>query len=141
MSALAELLISAGGAVSGCDLNPGITGERLSRFGAKVRKGHDASHIDSSVSAVIATAAVPFDHPELVAARDARIPVLKRAQALGALVNDGVVVAVAGTHGKTTTTAMTTAILAASGMQPTGFVGGRVPGWDSGLHRGNDQLF
>lgn len=141
MSALAELLLASGGIVSGCDLQPGPIGERLRRYGATVRQGQDVSHIVASLSAVIATAAVPFDHPELVAARAARIPVLKRAQALGALVNQGTVVAVAGTHGKTTTTAMTTAILADSGLQPTGFVGGRVPGWDSGLHRGNDQLF
>ncbi|MGH7469112.1 MAG: UDP-N-acetylmuramate--L-alanine ligase, partial [Longimicrobiales bacterium] len=127
--------------VSGCDLNPGAVGERLRAWGAQIRQGQDTAHIDSSISAVIATAAVPFDHPELVAARDARIPVLKRAQALGALVNEGTVIAIAGTHGKTTTTAMTTAILAESGLQPTGFVGGRVPGWDSGLHRGSDQLF
>jgi UDP-N-acetylmuramate--alanine ligase len=141
MSAIAELLLATGGAVSGCDLNPGAVGDRLRAWGAQIRLGQDTAHIDPSVSAVIATAAVPFDHPELVAARDARIPVLKRAQALGALVNAGTVIAIAGTHGKTTTTAMTTAILAESGLQPTGFVGGRVPGWDSGLHRGNDRLF
>jgi UDP-N-acetylmuramate--alanine ligase len=141
MSALAELLLSSGGSVSGCDLNPGPVAERLRAGGAIIQQGQDPAHIEPSISAVIATAAVPFDHPELRAARAAHIPVLKRAQALGALVNQGTVVAVAGTHGKTTTTAMTTAILAESGLQPTGFVGGRVPGWESGLYRGSDRLF
>jgi UDP-N-acetylmuramate--alanine ligase len=141
MSALAELLLADGSAVSGCDLHPGAIGERLRISGANIHQGQDPAHIDASISAVIATSAVPFDHPELVAARKARIPVLKRAQALGALVNEGTVIAIAGTHGKTTTTAMTTAILAESGLEPTGFVGGRVPGWNSGLHRGADQLF
>jgi UDP-N-acetylmuramate--alanine ligase len=141
MSALAELLLADGSVVSGCDVHPGDIGERLRSSGADIHEGQDPAHIDTSISAVIATSAVPFDHPELVAARNARIPVLKRAQALGALVNEGTVIAVAGTHGKTTTTAMTTAILAESGLQPTAFVGGRVPGWNSGLHRGADHLF
>ena len=141
MSALAELIIGFGGKVSGCDNHPGVSGERLRQKGATIWIGQDASHIDASISAVITTSAVSFDHPELVAARDAEIPVFKRAAALGALVNHGTVVAIAGTHGKTTTTAMTTHILAEAGLNPTGFVGGRVTGWDSGLYRGSDQLF
>lgn len=141
MSALAELLLRSGATVSGCDNQPGAVGERLRAQGATIYTGQDATHIDDSVAAVITTSAVRSEHPELVAARDQKIPVFKRAAALGALVNAGTVIGVAGTHGKTTTTAMATSILADAGLQPTGFVGGRVPGWDSGLFRGGDALF
>ena len=140
MSALAELLLASGGQVSGCDLNAGAVGERLRAKGAEVFNQHDPHHVHGA-TAVITTSAMPLEHPELAAARAANIPVLKRAQALGSLVNRGNVVAVAGTHGKTTTTAMTTAILEEAGLQPTGFVGGRVPGWESGLRIGGNDLF
>ena len=141
MSALAELLLAGGADISGCDNNPGAVGERLVARGARIYTGQDAAHIDASVVAVITTSAVRLEHPELVAARDAKIPVLKRAAALGSLVNRGTVLGIAGTHGKTSTTAMATSILAEAGLHPTGFVGGRVPGWDSGLYRGHDDLF
>ncbi|HSL71625.1 MAG TPA: Mur ligase domain-containing protein, partial [Longimicrobiales bacterium] len=141
MSALAELLVGAGATVTGCDTHPGSVGARLQLRGVDVQVGQDPAHIGPALAAVIATSAIPFDHPELMAARAAKIPVLKRAQALGALVNPGKVVAVAGTHGKTTTTAMITSILAEAGLAPTGFVGGRVPGWDSGFYQGNNELF
>jgi len=140
MSALAELVLRAGGRVTGCDLRPGEVGDALRRLGATIVEGHDPAHVDDAV-AVVTTAAVPADHPELVAARARGIPVLKRAQALGALVNRGRVVAIAGTHGKTTTTALTTSILAEAGLDPTGFVGGHVPGWVGGLRPGSDELF
>jgi UDP-N-acetylmuramate--alanine ligase len=140
MSALAELVLRAGGRATGCDLKPGAVGAALEALGAVIHRGHDASHVEEAV-AVVTTAAVPQDHPELAAARARGIPVLKRAQALGALVNRGTVVGIAGTHGKTTTTAMTTAILEAAGLEPTGFVGGRVPGWGGGLRPGSDSLF
>lgn len=140
MSALAELVLRAGGQVTGCDLRPGEVAHALEELGATIRVGHDPSHVEGAV-AVVTTAAVPAEHPELVAARARGIPVLKRAQALGALVNRGEVVAIAGTHGKTTTTAMTTAILAEAGLDPTGFVGGHVPGWVGGLRAGSDRLY
>jgi UDP-N-acetylmuramate--alanine ligase len=140
VSALAELVLRSGGRVTGCDLRSGPVVDALRALGADVAEGHDPSHVADAV-AVVTTAAVPADHPELAEARSRGIPVLKRAEALGALVNRGTVVAVAGTHGKTTTTAMTTAILAEAGLDPTGFVGGRVPEWGSGLRAGSDSLF
>jgi len=140
MSALAELVLRTGGRASGCDLRPGEVGAHLRSLGATVLTGHDPAHVDDAV-AVVTTSAVPHDHPELSAARARGVPVLKRAQALGALVNRGTVVGIAGTHGKTTTTAMTTAILETAGLDPTGFVGGRVPGWGSGLRPGGDRIF
>jgi UDP-N-acetylmuramate--alanine ligase len=140
MSALAELVLRTGGRVSGSDLQPGEVGDELRALGAHVWVGHDASYVADAV-AVVATSAVPQDHPELAAARERGLPILKRAQALGVLVNPGTVVAVAGTHGKTTTTAMTTAILSEAGLEPTAFVGGRVGGWGSGLRIGADRIF
>ncbi len=140
VSALAELVLRTGGRATGCDLRSGAAAETLRALGAEIVLGHDPTHVANAV-AVVTTAAVPQDHPELQEARRRGIPVLKRAQALGALVNRGTVVAVAGTHGKTTTTAMATAALEAAGLEPTGFVGGRVPGWGSGLRPGSDKLF
>ncbi len=140
MSALAEMVLRAGGKVTGCDTHPGEVGEHLRRLGAAVASGHHAAHIEDA-AAVVATAAVPQDLAELKAARARGIPVMKRAQALGAIVNRGRLAAVAGTHGKTTTTAMTTEMLAAAGLEPTGFVGGRVPAWGGGLRAGRDDLF
>ncbi len=140
MSALAELLVLTGGRVTGCDLIPGSVGAWLEQRGAHVEQGHDAAHVRDAV-AVVATSAVRADHPELEAARQRGVPVLKRAQALGAFVNRGAVIAVAGTHGKTTTTAMTTAILLEASLDPTAFVGGRVLEWGSGLRAGSEELF
>jgi UDP-N-acetylmuramate--alanine ligase len=91
--------------------------------------------------AVVMTAAVPDDHPEIAAARARGIPVLKRAKALGAIVNRGTVVGIAGTHGKTTTTTLTTTVLAAAGLDPTGFVGAHVPAWGGNLRRGDDRVY
>ncbi|HEY8469334.1 MAG TPA: UDP-N-acetylmuramate--L-alanine ligase [Longimicrobiales bacterium] len=140
MSALAELVLRSGGKATGCDARPDAAPAALAALGLEIAAGHDPSHVEGA-AAVVVTAAVPPDHPELVAARAKGIPVLKRAEALGAVVNRGVVVAVAGTHGKTTTTAMTTTILAEAGLDPTGFVGGRVRAWGGGLRRGSDRLF
>jgi UDP-N-acetylmuramate--alanine ligase len=139
MSAIAEMVLRHGGSVTGCDTNPAPV-ESLRKLGAKLFTGQDPAHVETA-DAVVTTAAVRQDHPELVAARARGIPVLKRAQALGALVNRGIVVAVAGTHGKTTTTAMATAILVEAGLDPTGFVGGRVAGWNSGLRAGGNRVY
>ncbi len=140
MCALAELLLRTGGQVSGCDTKDSRALRDLERLGATVWVGHDTHHTHGA-TALVVTAAVPIDHPELLQAREQALPVLKRAEALGAWVNRGRVVAVAGTHGKTTTTAMATEILVQAGMDPTGFVGGRVPGWGGNLRFGSDDLY
>ena len=137
MYALAELFARSGGRVSGCDLRSGLSTERLRALGVQIHQGHGSEHVEG-MGALVVSAAVPADHPEILAARAAGIPVLKRAQALGRLVNAGTVLAVAGTHGKTSTTAMATEILTAAGLDPTGFVGGRVPGWGGNLRSGGD---
>ncbi|MBA2668989.1 MAG: UDP-N-acetylmuramate--L-alanine ligase, partial [Gemmatimonadetes bacterium] len=140
MSPLAELVLRQGGQVSGCDARITAGTLALQELGAEVVAGHDPAHV-RGCSALVVTSAVRADHPEMQAAREAGIPILKRAQALGAIVNHGTVVAIAGTHGKTTTTALTTATLAAAGLEPTGLVGGRVPAWGGNLHLGGDTLF
>jgi UDP-N-acetylmuramate--alanine ligase len=140
MSTLAELVLRWGGSVTGSELRGGATVDALRRLGAEIRIG-DASELAGVAVAVIATSAAPADHAELAACRAAGAPLLKRSQALGALVNSGHVVGVAGTHGKTTTTAMATMILTEAGLDPTGFVGGRVPQWGSGLRAGGSDIF
>lgn len=140
MISLAELLLRSGQKVTGCDLLADPGARALARFGAAVFHGHDPSHVEEA-AALIITAAIPSDHPEILRARERGIPVLKRAELLGEWVGQGRTVAVAGTHGKTTTTAMATEILTAAGMDPTGFVGGRVINWESNLRFGSSELF
>ena len=126
MSALALIAKSRGVSITGCDANPGGAPE-VAELGVPVAAGHDESHVRGA-RAVVYTAAVPQDHPELQAARAARIPVIKRAAALQSAIDEGKTVAVAGTHGKTTTTVMTALALDACGLDPTAIVGGRVSG-------------
>lgn len=140
MCALAELLLRSGGKVSGCDLKESRALDDLRALGAEVTMSHDAAHV-ADASALVVTSAVSASHPELLRAMEQGIPVLKRAQALGAWVNRGRLVAIAGTHGKTTTTAMATEILAAAGLEPTGLVGGRVSSWGGNLRYGSDALY
>ncbi|MDR0787952.1 MAG: UDP-N-acetylmuramate--L-alanine ligase [Gemmatimonadota bacterium] len=140
MEPLAELVLRSGGQVTGCDMKDSGARTGLEEAGASVSVGHDPAHV-AGCSALVVTAAVPADHPEIMAARAAGIPVLKRAQALGGIVNEGYVIGIAGTHGKTTTTALTTAVLSAAGMDPTGIVGGRVAGWEGNLRVGARKLF
>ena len=137
MCALAELFANQAGSVSGCDLQLGSSTDKLRAMHVPIYTGHEASHVEGA-SALVVSAAVPKDHPEVQEALNRGIPVFKRAEALGQWVNQGRVLAVAGTHGKTSTTAMATEILVAAGMDPTGFVGGRVAAWGGNLRRGGD---
>ena len=139
MSALALIALRRGVPVTGCDTHPAAA-EELARMGAQIAAGHDASHVTGS-RAVVYTAAVPQEHAELEAARAAGIAVVPRAEALGQVVAPGKVVAVAGTHGKTTTTAMVADALAAAGANPTALVGGRVAAWGGNARLGDDDLF
>jgi UDP-N-acetylmuramate--alanine ligase len=139
MSAIALVALRHGVAVTGCDLQPGGASDAL-RMGATVTEGHDPDHIQG-IRALVYSTAVPADHPELKAARRAGIPVLTRAEALAQIVAGGTVVGVAGTHGKTTTTAMVTAALVGAGKDPTGIVGGRVALWEGNVRFGGDPLF
>lgn len=126
MSALAELLLERGHAVSGCDRQAGPVTERLAGLGVEVTIGH-GDHAPAD-AALIVSSAVPHDHPELVAARARGQTVLRRAELLGAVMDGMRGIAIAGTHGKSTTTAMAGAILDAAGRDPTVLVGGRIRG-------------
>jgi UDP-N-acetylmuramate--alanine ligase len=139
MSALAELFIRRGIRVTGCDTTTSGVAD-LERLGIHVAHGHDPEHVDGA-SEIVVTSAVRRDHPELQRARDLGITVTRRAEALGRAVSVGKLVAVAGTHGKTTTTVMTTQALTSAGLDPTGIVGGRVGAWNGNLSSGGENLF
>lgn len=138
MSALAELLVRRGVAVQGTDSNPDGAPD-LKRLGVFVSP-HNADLV-SKARAVVYSSAIPSAHPEMVAARTLGLPVIRRAEALAETVTGGALVAIAGTHGKTTTTVMTTEALAAAGRNPTGIVGGRVGRWEGNLRIGANDLF
>ncbi len=139
MSALAELFIRRGIAVTGCDTTTAASAD-LERIGIHVQHGHDPDHVEGA-SEIVVTSAVKRDHPELQRARELGIPVTRRAEALGRAVSVGKLVGIAGTHGKTTTTVMTTQALTSAGLNPTGIVGGRVGSWNGNLRSGGENLF
>ncbi len=138
MSALAELFKRRGVNVQGTDANPHSAPD-LEKLGIAV-SAHDASLVRHA-RAVVYSSAIPTAHPEMEAARQLGIPLVRRAEALAQAVSGGTLVAVAGTHGKTTTTVMTTDALAAAGMNPTGVVGGRVGRWEGNLRLGDERTF
>lgn len=123
MSAIARVLLGRGYTVSGSDRQLNSVTAALIRDGATIHEGHAATHIDGA-QLVMISSAVPSDNPEVVAANAAGIPVLKRRDILGALTEGYDVIAVAGTHGKTTTTALITHLLIETGHDPTYIVGG-----------------
>lgn len=139
MSALALIARRRGVAVTGCDNDLSGATDVVDQ-GIAVNLGHDPGHVEGA-RAVIHTAAVPSEHPELTAARAAGIPVLKRAAALQQVVGSGRTVAIAGTHGKTTTTVMVALALEAVGLDPTALVGGRVSKWGGNARLGGDEIY
>src|SRR5437899_1586066 len=139
MSGLALLARHQGAEVTGCDKDPQGAAD-LAALGVVIWRGHDPGHV-SGARAVVVTAAVSREHPELEQAGALGIPVVRRADALGQAVASGTVVGVAGTHGKTTTTAMVTEALAAAGRNPTGLAGGRVAPWGGNARLGGRELF
>ncbi len=140
MAGLALLIQARGGSVSGCDNDVNETTRSLEAKGITVQRGHSPQHVEA-VAAVVHTAAVPADHAELQSAHRRGVPVLKRSQALGELVNAGLLVAVAGTHGKTTTSALTALALEACGLDPTALVGGRLSVWKGNARIGTGNTF
>jgi UDP-N-acetylmuramate--alanine ligase len=125
MSGIAEVLLNLGFSVSGSDVAESSTTRRLARLGAKVSIGHAPEQIEGSDAVVISTA-VRGDNPEVVAARARRIPVVPRAVMLAELMRLKQGIAIAGTHGKTTTTSLVASVLAAAGLDPTFVIGGRL---------------
>lgn len=139
MSALALIARHKGVAITGCDTDPTGAADLAAR-GVTIWREHDPGHVEGA-RAVVFTAAVAREHPELERARAQGVPVVRRADALGQAVTGGTVVGVAGTHGKTTTTVMVTEALAAAGRNPTALAGGRVAGWGGNARLGADELY
>ncbi len=124
MSGIAEVLVTQGYAVSGSDLAESAVTRRLARLGATIRIGHAAAHV-ASADAVVVSTAVTAGNPEVAAARERGIPVVPRALMLAELMRLKQGIAVAGTHGKTTTTSLIASVLAEGGLDPTFVIGGR----------------
>ena len=125
MSGIAEVLVNLGFEVSGSDINDNAVTRRLRGLGAKVVQGHAAENI-AAADAVVVSSAVKDDNPEVVAARAHKIPVVPRAMMLAELMRLKQGIAVAGTHGKTTTTSLVASVLAEADMDPTFVIGGRL---------------
>ena len=138
MSGIAEILLDLGYRVSGSDRRRNEAVERLERRGAKVVIGHDAAHVEGA-HVVVYSSAVPRDNVELQAARRLGIPTIPRAEMLAELMRVKYGVAVAGTHGKTTTTSMVAAVLAEGGLDPTIVVGGRIVGLGASARLGQGE--
>jgi UDP-N-acetylmuramate--alanine ligase len=125
MAGIAEVLINLGYRVQGSDLKPNATTARLTSLGAVVQEGHAVEHLGDA-DVVVVSSAVAKDNPEVVGAQRRRIPVVARAQMLGELMRFRYGIAVAGTHGKTTTTSLVASVLAEAGLDPTFVIGGRL---------------
>ncbi|TPB75779.1 UDP-N-acetylmuramate--L-alanine ligase [Burkholderia pseudomallei] len=125
MSGIAEVLVNLGYQVSGSDLARNAVTERLEALGARVSIGHDAANIEGA-NAVVVSTAVRSDNPEVPAARRLRVPIVPRAVMLAELMRLKQGIAIAGTHGKTTTTSLVASVLAAGGLDPTFVIGGRL---------------
>ena len=125
MSGIAEVMLNLGYVVSGSDLSKSAVTERLQSLGARVFCGHDKKHIRGA-DAVVISSAVHEDNPEVVAARELGIPVVPRAVMLAELMRLRRGIAIAGAHGKTTTTSLTASLLAAGDLDPTFVIGGRL---------------
>ena len=138
MSAIAEVLATMGHRVSGSDAALSPVLDRLRSLGVEVAVGHDAAHI-GEVEVVTASTAIRPDNPEVVAARARGVPVLRRAEVLAALAATRRTIAVAGTHGKTTTTAMLATALAGAGVRPSFLVGGVIAGLGTGAAWGEGE--
>src|SRR5436190_17598211 len=138
MSGMAAILSESGVSVSGCDLKHSAATELLEGRGVFVSIGHDPAHLEG-IDLVVVTAAVKGENAELDAARRRGIPVMRRAEMLGEIVASKRAVAVSGTHGKTTTSAMIATILESAGLDPTLLVGGIVRNFDTNAKSGRGE--
>src|SRR4030042_2301781 len=125
MSGIAEVLINLGYEISGSDLSPSDTTQRLDELGAAIHMGHDASHIGNADVVVTSTAVRP-DNPEVLEAHKKGVPVIPRAEMLAELLKMKFSIAVSGSHGKTTTTSIVSTLLAHGGLDPTLVIGGKL---------------
>ena len=138
MSGIAEVLLNLGYQVSGSDLNSNAASQRLESLGARVCLGHAAEHV-ANADVVVTSTAVNEANPEVVAARSRKIPIVPRAIMLGELMRLKRGIAIAGTHGKTTTTSLVASVLAAGGLDPTFVIGGRLTAAGANAALGNGE--
>ena len=138
MSGIAEVLLNLGYRISGSDLSQSAVTQRLASLGATISFGHQADNVKGA-DAIVTSTAVANNNPEVIAAREGRIPVVPRAVMLAELMRLKRGIAVAGTHGKTTTTSLVASVLAAGGLDPTFVIGGRLnsAGANAGLGQGD----
>jgi UDP-N-acetylmuramate--alanine ligase len=139
MSGIAEVLLTLGYKVSGSDLKESPVTERLKKLGARIAIGHAAANIEGA-QVVVTSTAVAQVNPEVLAARERNIPVIPRIEMLAEIARLKYTIAVAGTHGKTTTTSMVAEVLQAGGLDPTVIVGGRLKRLDSGAKLGKGDF-
>ncbi len=138
MSGIAEVLLNLGYAVSGSDVADGIVVRRLRGLGAEIHIGHAAENV-GAVNVVVKSSAVRDDNPEIVAAREHGIPVIPRAEMLAELMRLRTGIAIAGTHGKTSTTSLTAAIFDAARLDPTVIIGGRINAYGANARLGQGK--
>ena len=138
MNGIAQVMLNLGYQVSGSDIRQNAATVRLAEQGAAIHIGHTGAHIQG-VDAVVISSAVKEDNPEVVAAREQRIPVVPRAEMLAEIMRFRFGVAVAGTHGKTTTTSLVASIMAESGLDPTFVIGGRLKSADANARLGQGE--
>lgn len=141
MSGIARVLAEQGMKVTGSDLQHNDITKQLEQMGITVYKGHSSSYLQEGVDMLVISSAIPVDNPEVILARHRRIPVLKRGQMLANLVNRSKGIAVAGAHGKTTTTFMIYTVLSGCGLDPAFIVGGELQDHDLNAKLGADDLF
>jgi len=140
MSGIAELLLNLGYRVTGSDLRRSDTTDRLAGLGAEIRTGHAAENVPEDGHVVVVSSAVRPDNPEVVEAHRRKIPVIPRAEMLAELMRMKYGIAIAGTHGKTTTTSMIATILATAGWDPTAVVGGKLNSLGSNAKLGRGEF-
>jgi UDP-N-acetylmuramate--alanine ligase len=138
MSGIAEIMLNLGIKVSGSDLKRSPVTDRLAQLGAAIYEGHDAANV-AGATVVVTSSAVHGNNPEVLEAQARKIPVIQRAEMLAELMRLKYGIAIAGMHGKTTTTSMVAAVLAAGGLDPTVVVGGRVDALGSNARLGTTQ--
>ena len=139
MSGIAEILVNQGFTVTGSDIRESDTVERLRRLGCKINIGHSGENIHGA-DVVVVSSAIPEDNPEVQEARKIKIPVIPRAEMLAELMRMKFSIAIGGTHGKTTTTAMIASVLEMGGLDPTVIDGGKLVSLGTGARLGNSHF-
>lgn len=135
MAGIAEVLLNLGYQVQGSDLSSNPLTQRLERLGAKIHIGHSADHVGAA-DVIVVSSAIASENPEVAHAHQQRLPVIRRAEMLAELMRFKFGIAVAGTHGKTTTTSLIASVLSEGGLDPTYFIGGRLASSDSNARLG-----